>query len=114
MSIIGSDSVAHYSNRAPAHSHRPLPLWLPAIFAAAAGLALRLFLVLRFPADAGDSAMYEELARNWVDSHVYGLVRGQTLVPTDIRAPGYPAFLALLYHYIGRSIPVIALAQVLV
>jgi hypothetical protein len=114
MSIIGSRSVAHDSTRAAAHAHRRLPLWLHAILAPAAGLVLRLFLVLRFPADAGDSAMYEELARNWVDSHVYGLVRGQTLVPTDIRAPGYPAFLALLYHYIGRSIPVIALAQVLV
>jgi hypothetical protein len=114
VSIIGSHSVANDSTRTAAHSHRPLPLWLHATCAAAAGLALRLFLVLRFPADAGDSAIYEELARNWIDRHVYGLIRGQALVPTDIRAPGYPAFLALLYHYIGRSVPVISLAQALV
>jgi len=114
MSIIGSHSVVNDSTRARANSHRSLPLWFHAIFAAAAGLALRLFLVLRFPADAGDSAMYEELAHNWADRHIYGLFRGQALVPTDIRAPGYPAFLALLYHYIGRSIPLIALAQALI
>jgi len=79
-----------------------------------AGLALRLFFVWRFPTTAGDTAIYEELARNWLDHFVYGLtIKGQ-LVPADLRAPGYPAFLASIYLFFGRSQMAIMLAQVFV
>jgi 4-amino-4-deoxy-L-arabinose transferase-like glycosyltransferase len=75
------------------------------------GLALRIFLVLRFPTVAGDSAIYENLARNWLDAHVYGLANAGRIIPTDIRGPGYPAFVALLYLFIRRGETVISLAQ---
>src|SRR6202030_3815777 len=69
------------------------------------------FLVLRFPAVAGDSAIYEDLARNWLDAHIYGLANAGRIIATDIRGPGYPAFIALLYLFIRRGEMVISLAQ---
>ena len=48
-----------------------------------AGLALRLFLVLKFPVtDSGDAPFYIELAWNWLKNGVYG-VAGQR--PADAR-----------------------------
>jgi len=79
--------------------------------ASVAGLGLRLLLVLRFPAGAGDAAIYEELARNWITEHVYGLYFANGLLPSDMRPPGYPAFLALLYLLFRRGGAVIVLAQ---
>ena len=68
-----------------------------------AGLGLRLFFVRHFAMSAGDTAMYEELARNWLDHHVYGLFVGGQLTPVDVRVPGYPAFLAAIYAVFGRT-----------
>jgi len=73
------------------------------VFALAAGLCLRLFFVLKFPADSGDSPLYEELAANWLKHHVYGLELHGALAPVDVRMPGYPAFLALIYALTGRT-----------
>jgi len=83
-------------------------VWLAAL----AGLGLRLLFVLRFPMqEAGDTPIYEELARNWLHHHVYGLFLGQQLTPVDIRGPGYPAFLASLYALFGTSRLPVRLAQ---
>jgi hypothetical protein len=79
--------------------------------ASVVGLGLRLVLVLRFPANAGDSAIYEELARNWAEEHVYGLYFAKGLLSSDMRPPGYPTFLALLYLVFRRDGVVIVLAQ---
>lgn len=57
--------------------------------------------------------MYQQLARNWVDHHVYGLGLYRSLVPVDIRMPGYPAFLAGVAIILGRSLRAISLSQVL-
>ena len=76
-----------------------------------AGLALRLLFVLRFPTETCDSAIYEELARNWFNAHVYGLFASNGLIPSDIRGPGYPAFLTILYLLFRRGQTVILLAQ---
>jgi hypothetical protein len=84
---------------------------LHAALAALAGLALRLFLVLRFPADAGDAAIYEELAQNWLHEHVYGVFYASGLTPSDIRVPGYPAFLALVDFLFRRGEGALVLAQ---
>ncbi len=76
-----------------------------------AGLALRLYFIVHFPFYAGDTKFYEELARNWLDHGVYGLfVMGQ-LVPVDMRAPGYPAFLAAIYFLLGRGSRAVMLLQ---
>ena len=79
-----------------------------------AGLALRLCFIVHFPFYAGDTKFYEELARNWLDHGAYGLfVMGQ-LVPVDMRAPGYPGFLAAIYFLLGRGSRVVMLLQALV
>src|SRR5260370_42428603 len=71
--------------------------------AALAGLSLRLVFVFRHPAVAGDSPVYEELAWNWMHHHVYGLILGGQLTPVDVRVPGYPAFLSVIYALFGAS-----------
>jgi len=70
-------------------------------FALLVGLALRLFFVLRYPADSGDTAIYEALAMNWLRHGAFGLVVSGQLTPVDMRMPGYPGFLAGLYALTG-------------
>lgn len=82
-----------------------------AFLAIVVALGLRLLFVLRFPGSAGDSDLYLELARNWADHHVYGLVLDGHLVPTDLRTPGYPAYLAGVALLLGRSLRAILLSQ---
>src|SRR2546428_94014 len=68
-----------------------------------AGLALRLFFVFHFSSASDDTAVYEELATNWLKHGVYGVFTNGRLVPADLRTPGYPAFLAAIYALSGRS-----------
>jgi len=83
--------------------------------AVGSGLALRLYLIHRFPMNAaGDSEIYLELARNWLDRGVYGMSVNGQLTPVDLRSPGYPAFLAAVYATLGRSRYAVLLAQVFV
>jgi hypothetical protein len=64
------------------------------------GAALRLFFVWKFPAGAGDTIIYDQLATNWLNHGKYAMdVFGQPL-SVDIRMPGYPAFLAIIYAVI--------------
>jgi hypothetical protein len=86
-------------------------LYIHTFLAAITGLALRLLFALRFPAQAGDSGLYLQLARNWADHHIYGLLLNGQLVPTDLRLPGYPAFLAGVALVFGRSNLAIVLSQ---
>jgi hypothetical protein len=73
------------------------------VFALAAGFCLRLFFVLKFPGTSGDTAIYEEIATNWLKRHVYAMNVHGTITPVDIRMPGYPAFLAVIYALAGRT-----------
>ena len=82
-----------------------------AFLATLVGLALRLLFVFRFPTLSDDSQTYLQLARNWADHHVYGLWLNGHLVPTDLRMPGYPAFLAGLAMLFRRSERAIVLSQ---
>jgi hypothetical protein len=83
--------------------------------AAVSGLALRLYLVLKFPVtDTGDGPFYIELAWNWLKNGVYGFpVYGQ-LTPVDMRVPGYPAFLATVFAFAGQSTKAAMVAQIFV
>ena len=72
-------------------------------FALAAGLSLRLFFVLKFPANSGDTVLYEQMATNWLKHHVYAMEVHGAITPVDLRMPGYPAFLALIYALTGRT-----------
>ena len=59
--------------------------------------------VLKFPAGSGDTVIYEQLATNWLKHGKYAMdIAGQP-VPVDLRMPGYPAFLALIYALTGRT-----------
>jgi hypothetical protein len=80
-------------------------------FALSAGLALRLFFILHFPFYSGDTAYYEELARNWLYHGVYGFYSHGQLVPSDARGPGYPAFLAGIYFLAGTGRMAVMVAQ---
>ena len=68
-----------------------------------AGLCLRLCFVLKFPANSGDTVLYEQIATNWLKHHVYAMTVGGQITPVDLRMPGYPAFLALVYALTGRT-----------
>jgi len=73
------------------------------IFPLLAGAFLRMLFVLKFPAGSGDTVIYEQLATNWLKHGKYAMdIAGQP-VPVDLRMPGYPAFLALLYALTGGT-----------
>jgi hypothetical protein len=71
--------------------------------ALAAGLCLRLFFVLKYPANSGDTVLYEQMATNWLKHHAYAMDVGGVVRPVDLRMPGYPAFLATVYAITGRT-----------
>jgi 4-amino-4-deoxy-L-arabinose transferase-like glycosyltransferase len=76
--------------------------------ALAAGAFLRLWFIHAFPQIQGDSLLYADIARNWLTHGIYGrtlLHPGgpATIVPTLVRLPGYPGFLALCFAIFGRQ-----------
>jgi hypothetical protein len=73
------------------------------LVALAAGLCLRLYFVLKFPANSGDTVLYEQIATNWLKQHVYAMTVAGQITPVDLRMPGYPAFLAIIYALAGRT-----------
>jgi hypothetical protein len=73
------------------------------LVALTAGLCLRLYSVLKFPANSGDTVLYEQIATNWLKHHVYAMTVGGQITPVDLRMPGYPAFLAIIYALTGRT-----------
>src|SRR5437773_1244198 len=72
------------------------------VVALAAGLCLRLFFVLKYPANSGDTVLYEQMAANWLLHHTYAMEVSGKITPVDLRMPGYPAFLAAIYALTGR------------
>jgi len=70
-----------------------------------AGLCLRLFFVLKFPANSGDTVLYEQIATNWLKHHVYAMTVGGEITPVNLRMPGYPAFLVAIYALTGHTGP---------
>jgi hypothetical protein len=76
-------------------SHPVLPLL--------AGAALRLLFVLKFPTASGDTVLYEQFATNWLRLGKLAMDIDGVATPVDLRMPGYPAFLAILYAINGRT-----------
>jgi hypothetical protein len=66
-----------------------------------AGLCLRLFFVLKYPANSGDTVLYEQIAANWLQHHIYAMNVHDQVSAVDMRMPGYPAFLAAIYAITG-------------
>jgi hypothetical protein len=69
------------------------------------GLGLRLLFVLKFPANSGDTILYEQMATNWLQHHMYAMNVNGAITPVDLRMPGYPAFLAFIYVLTGKTGP---------
>src|ERR1700728_3907828 len=81
---------------------------LSAIFALAAGAALRLWFIHAFPQIQGDTLLYADIGRNWLTHGIYGRSITHaggppTISPTLVRLPGYPAFLALCFAAFGKQ-----------
>ena len=68
-----------------------------------AGMFLRLFFYFRFPHIAGDSLIYGDIARNWLEHGIYGLSHADGVQATLIRLPGYPAFLGVCFALFGHE-----------
>jgi 4-amino-4-deoxy-L-arabinose transferase-like glycosyltransferase len=70
--------------------------------AIAAGLALRLWFVGHQARISGDTLLYGNIARNWMQHGVYGFTAPPDApVPTLIRLPGYPLFLMACFSIFG-------------
>jgi len=79
-----------------------------------AGLALRLFFFVYFPAITDDSRIYADLATNLLQHGIYGQTQGTQIVPTDTRLPGYPLFLAKMFFLFGAgNFKAVLLTQIL-
>jgi 4-amino-4-deoxy-L-arabinose transferase-like glycosyltransferase len=82
--------------------------------ASLAGLALRFFLVWRFPGVVDDSRLYANIAENWLQHGIYGITNSGVITPTLSRLPGYPAFLAAIFAVFGiENFRAVLIAQVL-
>ena len=68
-----------------------------------AALAVRLVFYFRVPHIAGDSLIYGDIAKNWLDRGIFGLTHAEGVRPTWIRLPGYPAFLVVCFKLFGRE-----------
>lgn len=77
--------------------------WLFFLLVTLAALALRLFFVFRYPHIAGDTWVYGDIAKNWLDHGIFGLTDNGEIRPTLIRLPGYPGFLAAMFAIFGRE-----------
>ncbi len=71
--------------------------------AVAAGLALRIWMVEKFFEVNGDSLIYGGLAKNLLLHGRFALSASGGMVPTLIRLPGYPLFLALCFKLFGME-----------
>ncbi len=64
---------------------------------------LRLFFILKLPLIVGDSLVYGSIAKCILSAHIYGIGSASGCVPTLIRLPGYPSFLALTFGIFGQD-----------
>lgn len=74
------------------------------VLGTALAIGLRLVFIFKFPHVTGDTYIYGDIAKNWIDHGVYGFSHpGAEPEPTWIRLPGYPGFLAICFHLFGRE-----------
>ena len=70
----------------------------------ALALGLRLLLAIQLPnEDDDDGRYYDQIAQNVLDGHGYSGESEAPFVPTLVRVPGYPLFLAGTYKALGRN-----------
>jgi hypothetical protein len=74
------------------------------VLALASGLAMRLWMLKQFIELDGDPLVYGGLAKNLLLHGRYAFTgSGGEMVPTLIRLPGYPLFLALCFRFFGME-----------
>src|ERR1700744_6229277 len=81
---------------------------LSLLCALAVGTALRLYFIHAFPEIQGDTLLYADIARNWLNHGIYGRTllhpsEAPLIAPTLVRLPGYPLFLALCFALFGQQ-----------
>lgn len=70
--------------------------------ALALGFGLRLWFIVHTARIAGDSLIYGDIAKTWMQTGVYGFGQaGGGALPTLIRLPGYPMFLVACFRVFG-------------
>src|SRR5882672_8146102 len=80
-----------------------------------AGLLLRFFFFVYFPAVTDDSRIYADFATSWLQHGIYGTTQSGNIVPTDERLPGYPGFLAVIFALFGpMNFRAVMIVQILV
>lgn len=77
--------------------------WASGTLALAAGAALRLGMFVHLFEANGDTLLYGGIAKNLLLHGVYGFEVGGRIVPTLIRLPGYPLFLAVCFKVFGME-----------
>ncbi|MBW4593752.1 MAG: glycosyltransferase family 39 protein [Brasilonema angustatum HA4187-MV1] len=84
------------------------------LYGSLAGLLLRLFFVIWFHTTNDDTVIYADIAKTWLTSGVYGTQEDDKLIPTYVRLPGYPAFLAAIFAIFGNDhyLPVLLIQTV--
>src|SRR5271154_1861899 len=81
---------------------RQLKTGIYAALAVAAGLALRLWFIAHAARIDGDTLLYGNIARNWMEHGVYSFTPPLSVpIPTLIRLPGYPLFLMVCFRVFG-------------
>jgi 4-amino-4-deoxy-L-arabinose transferase-like glycosyltransferase len=68
-----------------------------------AGWGLRAYFLKRYALIEGDSLIYGEIAKNWLQTGIFGLRECGDVIPSLIRLPGYPAFLAAMFKLFGTE-----------
>ncbi len=77
-------------------------VWGGALVAVALGAVLRLWFLRHATVLSGDTFLYGDIALSWLQHGIYGFSRAPLEpVPTLIRLPGYPLFLALSFRIFG-------------
>jgi 4-amino-4-deoxy-L-arabinose transferase-like glycosyltransferase len=79
-------------------------VWIAYTLLFLVALGFRLFVALRLPNDTpGDGIIYAQIARNILEQHVYSHETQAPFIPSIIRLPGYPLFLAGVYAVFGHA-----------
>ncbi|HYB76627.1 MAG TPA: glycosyltransferase family 39 protein [Candidatus Bathyarchaeia archaeon] len=71
------------------------------LVATVAAFALRLMFLWKFRFVAGDSFIYGDIAKNWLQHGIFAMTEEGAPVLTCIRLPGYPAFVASIWKIAG-------------
>ena len=79
-------------------------VWIAYLLLFLVAFGFRLFVALRLPNDTpGDGVIYAQIARNVLEQHVYSHETQAPFIPSIIRLPGYPLFLAGIYSVFGHG-----------